>query len=421
MEISRVLKNSLAEKLGLKKGDEIVSFNGFDFIDILDYEYYNSFSDFKIKAVVSGKEKEFNILKDESESFGLEFDSEIKVRQCRNKCVFCFVDQLPKSALRNTLRIKDDDYRHSFISGTYITLTNLSKSDIDRIIRLKLSPLYISVHSTNDEIRNKLLGIKEGFSILPLLKEFKANGIDFHSQIVYCPGFNDDLETSINELMPLSLSLSVVPVGLTKECNPSLRPVDAQGARITVELIEKIQEKALKQYGTRFVWPADELYVKAGMTIPHYDTYEAYPQIENGVGLLAKFNEDFEYALKEVKKGKIGKVSIATGESAYGFIKEKAQILNEKFGGEISVYKIHNNFFGASVTVAGLITGGDLYCQLKNKPLNGRLILPSVMLREFTDVFLDDISVKELEEMLKVKITVAEPDGESFVKSVLEG
>ena len=420
MRVLGVEKNSIGEELGIKAGDEIVSFDGYKAVDILDYEFYDDAENFTLEVRRGKRETVYEIEKEPFETLGLEFDREIKIRGCRNNCIFCFVRQLPSGEnLRDTLRVRDDDYRHSFISGNYVTLTNLSDFDVERIIRLKLSPLYVSVHTVDDKLRNEMLGIKDSRPILPLLKKFYDAGITLHTQIVYCPTVNEDLEQSIIKLSEFCATLAIVPVGLTKNANPNLRPVSGSEAEKVIELTEKYQRKLLAEKGTRFVWAADEFYVKAGKAVPNGETYEDYPQIENGVGLLAKFEEDFAYALETAEKCN-GKLSVATGESAYDFIKEHSLILNEKLGCEITVHKIKNEFFGDTVTVAGLVVGRDIYNALSSKDLGERLIIPSVMLREFHDVFLDNMTVSELERKLNVKITVADSSGYGFVAAVTD-
>ena len=420
MRILGVDKNSIGEELGLKEGDEIVSFDGYKAVDILDYEFYDSSESFTLGVKRGEEETVYEIEKEPFETLGLEFDREIKIRSCRNNCIFCFVGQLPKDEnLRDTLRVKDDDYRHSFISGNYVTLTNLSDFDVERIIRLKLSPLYVSVHTVDDCLRNRMLGIRESRPLLPLLKRFYDAGIVLHTQIVYCPGINEDLEQSVIKLSEICSTLAIVPVGLTKDANPMLRPVSKSEAEKVIALTEKYQAKLIETKGTRFVWASDEFYVKADKPVPSGEIYEDYPQIENGVGLLAKFEEDFAYALKTAEKHKC-RVSMATGESAYEFIKAHADILNEKLGCEITVYKVENEFFGKTVTVAGLVVGRDIYKTLQGKDLGQRLIIPSTMLREFHDVFLDNMTVNELSRKLGVKITVADATGDGFVAAITE-
>ena len=419
MKILGVEKNSVGDELSIVEGDELVSFDGYKAVDILDYEFYDSQENFTMGIRHGGEEILYEIEKEPFETLGLEFDREIKIRSCRNNCIFCFVNQLPEGeSLRDTLRVKDDDYRHSFISGNYVTLTNLSDFDVERIIRLKLSPLYISVHSTNDSLRNRMLGITDGRPILPLLRRFAGAGIAMHTQIVYCPRINEDLERSICELSEVAETLAIVPVGLTKNANPQLTPVTKTEAERVIALTEKYQRKFLEEKGTRFVWASDEFYVKAQKHVPSGETYEDYPQIENGVGLLAKFEEDFSFALSSAKNSN-NHVSVATGESAYEFIKAHADTLCKKLGCDIKVHKIKNTFFGDTVTVAGLVVGRDIYGQLKGKDLGQRLIIPSVMLKEFNDVFLDNMTVNELERKLNIKITVADSTGDGFVRAII--
>ncbi|MCL2797468.1 MAG: DUF512 domain-containing protein [Firmicutes bacterium] len=491
MRIKSVDKYSVGASLGLKPGDEIFAFDGYLFEDILDYEFYDAAEKFtmsirKRQMGTGAFDKTFQVIKAPEETLGLSFDGDgIKLKACRNRCIFCFVDQLPPDkSLRRTLRIKDDDYRHSFLSGTYITLTNLSQSDFARIKRLKFSPLYVSVHTTDEALRRKMLGISKrchgvGLTdsgiggknterslsavsqpdpvtapVLSLLKELHGAGIRLHAQIVYCPGVNEDIEKSARELFPFCESLAVVPVGLTRYQNPDLRAVSREDAQKIIDLTEKLQTEFLAERDTRFVWAADEFYLKAGVELPGSEPYEDYPQIENGVGLLAKFDEDFAYGLEEMKRNakNVGRkqianyklkitdsdeapnekssaiphssfliprsVSLATGVSAYPFIKQKAQILSEKFNVQIYVYAIENRFFGPSVTVAGLLTGSDLASGLKGKPLGEVLLLPSVMFRSGSEEFLDNMTLSGLSEILGVPIQKIPPNGESFVLSV---
>ena len=442
MKIRGVKKNSPAAALGIQKGGEILSLGGHIMTDILDYEFYDASEAFSLAVKTeAGEIKEYEVKKEWDEPFGLSLVGDgIKLKTCRNKCIFCFVDQQPKDyALRPTLRIKDDDYRHSFLYGTYVTLTNLTDFDIARIKRIRLSPLYVSVHTTDEPLRRKMLGLpcvsvgaSQPRSVLSLIKEFYEAGIGLHAQIVYCPGFNEDIEGSTRELAPYCESLAIVPVGLTKYQNPMCRAVTKSDAERVIALIEKMQSEFLKQKGTRFVWAADELYLKAEEEFPALETYEDYPQIENGVGLFSKFNEDFEYGLEATKGGSRNAakkkaasksnrspvISMATGVSAYPFIRDKAQILSQKLGLTIHVYPVENHFFGSSVTVAGLLTGGDLVRELKNKPLGEKLLLPSVMFREGGEEFLDNMTLSELSKELNITVEKTLSDGESFVYAV---
>lgn len=416
MKIVSIAKNSIAEELNIPLNSILISFNGIKVIDVLDYEYYNSQDSFKMTIEIDGRQTEFDIEKDDSEDLGLEFNDELSTYQCKNNCIFCFVKQLPRKNLRHTLYVRDDDYRHSFISGNYITMTNISDEEIDRIIRLKLSPLYISVHSTNNEMRKKLLGVKNIPDINEQMKKLVNGGIQFHAQIVYCPSINEDLHQSIMDLSSYALSLAIVPVGLTKAHNDQVSPLTLSDAQRVIELVNSCQKKLLTDKGTRFVFAADELYLKAQAEIPPYDEYEDFPQIENGVGLIAQFTYEFNYYLNNYQ-GKIGNVTTATGESAYPLIKKCAKILQDKFGGKINVKMIKNEFFGSSVTVAGLIVGEDILNTLLNEDLGDGLIIPRCMLREFGDVFLDDMTISELSKKLNTPIIISENDGEGFIRA----
>lgn len=422
MKILSVAKGSIAEEMGISEGDELISFDGYPVIDVLDYDYYNSRENFVMRVKSARETVDYEIEKYDDEDLGLELDREIPIRSCRNNCVFCFVDQLPKEELRNTLRVKDDDYRHSFIFGNYVTLTNVSDKEIDRIVRLGLSPIYVSVHSSDRELRNKILGLEGKRNVPDIMEQLKRlhnGGIKIHAQIVYCPGINDDVDKTVADISLYTQSLAIVPVGLTKDCNPVLKRVDKESADKIIDIVEFWQNKMLAARETRYVFAADEFYIKAEREIPDYECYEDFCQIENGIGLVAAFKHDFETALKDYPQGKIGTVSMATGESAYPLISKCAAIAAEKYGGKINVYKIKNEFFGDSVTVAGLIVGRDLRSQLEGKELGERLILPRVMLREFGDVFLDGYTVSQLEKELNIKIQTIQPDGENFVKGLI--
>lgn len=424
MKILAVAKNSVADELGLTAGDELTAFDGFPVLDVLDYDYYNSCERFTMRAITQGECVEFEIEKDEDEDLGLELDREIPVRSCRNHCIFCFVDQLPPEDLRSTLRVKDDDYRHSFIFGNYVTLTNVSDRELERIIRIRLSPLYVSVHTADPILRARMLGTCGQRTPIPditeQLRKLYAGGIAVHAQIVYCPGVNEDIDATIAAISPYTKSLAIVPVGLTKDCNPQLKRVDRDSAARVIDTVEKWQQKLLTERGTRYVFAADELYLKACRPIPPYEAYEDFDQIENGIGLCAAFLHDFRFAMEQYAQGFVGEASIATGVSAYPLIRECADEIERKFGGKIHVYAIVNDFFGHSVTVAGLVVGRDLFAQLQDKQLGTRLILPRVMLREFGEnVFLDGMTVRELSERLRVPIQIIQSDGESFVRGLI--
>lgn len=420
MKILAVQQGSVCDELGICSGDELIALDGHKVVDILDYEYYLSAENFTMTILRGKNITEYEVEKYEEEDLGLEFDREIEPRTCKNHCLFCFVDQLPKQNLRDTLRVKDDDYRHSFISGNYITMTNMTDADIDRVIRLRLSPLYVSIHSTDETVRRRILGVKRSPVLLEQVKKLHAGGIRLHGQIVYCPGLNDDYEQTAIDSAPYFDSLAVVPVGLTRDRNPQLVPVTADCARKVVQRVTALQTRFLQEKGTRFLFAADEFYTKADLDVPPYESYEDFPQIENGVGLIAQFLRDFEDGLADFT-GTPGKCAIATGESAARLIRRCAERLSAKFGGEVDVYAIRNDFFGDTVTVAGLVTGRDIYAQLRGKDLGERLIVPSVMLREFKDVFLDDMRMSELADKLGVPVQAIPPGGYDFVRCLLGG
>lgn len=422
MKILAVTKGSVADELGIRAGEELVSFDGFPVIDVLDYDYYNSCENFTMRVRSKDADTEYEIEKYDDEDLGLELNRDIPVRQCRNRCIFCFVDQLPKQDLRATLRVKDDDYRHSFIFGNYVTLTNVSSRELDRILRLHLSPLYVSIHTSDPALRRKMLGI-EGQSNVPdlmdQLRRLHEGGICVHGQVVYCPGVNDDVDETIRDVSPYTQSLAIVPVGLTRDANPALRRVDKESAARVLDVVEKWQKKLLAERGTRYVFAADELYLKAGRECPPYETYEDFAQIENGIGLVAAFRHDFADAMARYEKGNVGEASVVTGVSAYPLIRECAAAVERKFGGRIYVYEVPNDFFGESVTVAGLLVGKDIANYLHGKPLGSRLLLPRVMLREGGDVFLDGCTPKKLSDELGVRVQPIASDGESFVKELI--
>jgi len=429
MIISKVKKNSIAYKNEVKKGDDITHMNSFVLEDIFDFLYAEQQDIIDIVLKRYDTTQTIKIKNPNNEPLGIEFiDDGIKTKNCHNNCIFCFVNQLPKSKdLRQTLRVKDDDFRLSMINGTYITLTNLTTQDIDKIKRLKMSPLYISVHTTNQDLRGKMLGLKRPAPVLPLLKNFFDEGIEIHTQIVYCPNINEDLEKSIVELSSVCTSLAIVPVGLTKYQNPALTPVNKHQAANVIKLVEKYQKKFYNEIGTRFVWAADEFYLRAKIEIPEYETYENFDQIENGVGLIAKFDYEFLYELDYYKK-KIAKLktklpykefSLITGESAFEFISKKTKQLEQVFDIKIFVYKVKNNFLGETVTVAGLISGLDIVNTVKGKPLGEKLLIPATCLKEFSDQFLDNYTIGKLEKELNIKLEKVEIDGASLVEAVL--
>ena len=410
--ITGVEKASPAAKHGILPGDILISINGHDINDVLDYRF--RLTEKKITLLIHpGPDlKEITIKKDEYSDIGLEFETYLmdKKHSCRNKCVFCFIDQLPKG-MRDTLYFKDDDSRLSFLMGNYITLTNLSEEDVDRIIEMKTSPINVSVHTTNPELRVKMMKNKNAGKVLSYLRRFADAGISLNCQIVLCKGINDgkELERSMTDLAALYPSLvgvSIVPAGITnyREGLCHLEPFTAEEAGEVIDTIDKFGEKCLKKFGTRLFFSSDELYIEAGRELPGEDYYEGYPQIENGVGMIrsmdGEFTDELDF-LDEYDLEKPRKVSVATGAAAYDFIKSLADRLCEQVPTlECHVYKIINDFFGHNITVAGLLTGKDLANQLNGKDLGDRLLIPRVTLRSEGDVFLDDTTPEWLSEQL---------------------
>lgn len=410
LKIVEIYPESIAEEMELEVGDALVSIDGKPVRDLLDYYLYCGRRPEFILDVLrrDGEQWELHIEREPHEDPGMEFEHP-DPRQCGNNCVFCFVHQLPRG-MRRTLYIKDEDYRFSFLYGSYITLTNLSEDDFDRIVEQHLSPLYISVHATDDELRNRLLGA-EAPPIMPLLRRLTEAGIEIHTQIVLCPGINDGryLEQTIEDLhslAPAVVSLAVVPVGLTghRERLPDLRVPTSEEARQVISCVEGFQKRFLQSDGRRFVFAADELYLKAGCDIPVLAEYEDLPQWENGVGMLSLFLSEAEKALARAEPLDLQEVSVVTGESAAAPIREYAAQLSECTGVNIRVYPIRNRFFGGQVTVAGLLTGSDILAQLEGQPLGQVLFVPDALLMEGQDILLDNVTLSDLEENLGVPV-----------------
>ncbi len=429
LKILQLDKNSIAQKIGLKKDDVIVAFDGEKAKDMLDVAYYDSQSDFSITVLRDEKEETFHVKKDSYVPMGWDFYEQcyIEPRWCANKCVFCFVDQLPKGQ-RPTLYVKDDDWRLSFVSGNYVTLTNITDQEVERIISKKFSPLYVSVHATDDVIRRKLLGNPKARPIMQLLKTLADGGITMHTQVVMCPDLNDGkvLEKTLNDLYslyPAVKNLSVVPVGLTKHradlCD--IQPVGEQVAKNTINLVEAFDKKCFAKHGEHFAYCSDEMYLYAKIDVPNCDFYGDFDQLENGVGLIADTRYQFDLAFADSIKAKSGSFSIVTGVSATPIMKEliaKAQAKYPQL--QANVVTVINKFFGETVTVAGLVVGQDVVSTLQNEPNVGNtLLLPRVMLREIEDVFLDGMTLAELKKITGKKIEVV-ADGYELCQALLE-
>ncbi len=423
-KITAIDKGSIGEELGLEVGDELIGFNGEKIVDILDYVYYDSqdFFTLNIKAK-QGETVDIEIEKDESETLGLTLDESVELEpmRCKNKCAFCFVDQLPKG-MRETLYVKDDDYRLSFVSGNYVTLSNIGQKELDRIVKLHLSPLYISVHAYDKDVKTKLVANPESAKVFEKMTYLARRGILMHTQIVLCKDFNDGdiLRQTLDELYKLSpmvQTVAIIPVGLT--CHrQGLYPVktfDKDSSGQVIDMVEKFNAEA----GGNFCWCSDEFYIKAERQLPSYVEYGDFCQIENGVGLCAEFVNSFDEALSQVNgSDKLLEIAVITGQSFKGILAQCVSRLKDKYPNvTVRICDIYNDFFGRTITVSGLITPTDIIKQVKDMPKY--TIIPSTMLREFTDTFLDGYTVPRLEEELKSAIKVSQ-GGESFVKLIDE-
>ena len=429
--IKRVLPGSIAEELELEPGDELLSVNGQQIEDVFDYHYLINDEYLEILIRKPDQEEwELEIEKDYEEDLGIEFDSSLmdEYRSCRNKCIFCFIDQMPKG-MRDTLYFKDDDSRLSFLQGNYVTLTNMSDHDIDRIIRYHLSPINISFQTTNPELRCRMLNNRFAGDIFPKVQRLYEAGIEMNGQIVLCKGINDgeELERSIRDLskyLPHLRSVSVVPVGLSRyrENLYPLEPFTKEDAQNVLDTVKKWQEQLYPQYGLHFIHCSDEWYILAQQPIPREEEYDGYLQLENGVGMVRLLeNEVLEDLSDRKPDDRKRRISIATGRLAAPFIRENISHIQKLYPGiEVNVYSIRNDFFGEMITVSGLVTGQDLKKQLAGRELGECLLIPCNMLRAGENVFLDDVTVEELEAALGVPVEVVDEDGASLVRAVTE-
>ena len=439
--ITQVEKKSLCDKHGLSPGDTLLSINGHEIADILDYQFYSCEKKLKLK-MQNKKDKIYSIKlnkKDEYDDIGLGFQTYLmdKKHSCKNKCIFCFVDQLPKG-MRESLYFKDDDERLSFFFGNYITLTNLSQRDIERIIEMHISPIKISVHTMNPDLRVKMMKNKNAGDCLKIIKNLAEARIELNTQLVLCPGINDgeELKHSLSELAklyPSVRSIASVPLGLTdhREGLQQLKGYTAETAGQTIDIIEEFANDFFNKHGTRLAFAADEFYIQAEREIPSYDFYEDFSQLENGVGMWALLKQEFYDCLNKEDLKQLQnpvKITMATGVAAYPLINEFAQKLQENFKKlTIDVAEIKNDFFGHSITVAGLITGKDLTNQLKGKDLGDVLMIPCAMLKgsypqddSADNVFLDDMTLNEAQDILGVKIIPLQNDGYEIITKILE-
>ena len=433
VKITSVEKSSRAAKRGVREGDVLIAINDREINDVLDYRFFLTDTSVTLTLEREGKRFEVSIKKQQYDDIGLDFETPLmdKKHSCENKCIFCFIDQLPKG-MRKTLYFKDDDSRLSFLHGNYITLTNLHDKDIDRIIEMHISPVNVSVHTTNPELRVKMMHNKRAGEVLSYLDKLAAANISLCGQIVLCKGINDgeELDRSmrdLSKLFPAMQSVSIVPSGLTKH-REKLYPLEhftCEDALAVIAQVDKFAEEFKAENGSRMFFCADEFYLKAGLPLPDEDYYEGYPQIENGVGMIRSLTDEFsaeldyidEY-LPDFKAPRC--VSISTGVAAYDTISALARALELKVEGlKVNVYKIVNNFFGESITVSGLLTGKDMSEQLKGQALGDILLFPENALRSGEDIFLDDMTPDELSKALGVPTAPSSDTGEGFICSVL--
>lgn len=430
VRICGVEKGSFAAKKRIKSGDTLLSINGNEINDVLDYRFYAQ-EEKLILCVLNkrGRTRKIKIKKSMSDEIGLEFETYLmdKKRSCRNKCMFCFIDQMPKG-MRESLYFKDDDSRLSFLFGNYITLTNITEHDVERIIKMHISPVNISVHTMNPKLRVEMMKNPHAGEVLSFIGRLAEAGIKINAQLVLCPGINDgeELEFSLkalSEMYPSVQSIAAVPVGLTKfrEGLCKIEPYCAETAGETLDIIEKFADDFMKQHGTRLAFAADEFYLKAGREIPDSEFYEDFAQLENGVGMWAYLRDSFLEELSSFENITLNEhITMATGEAAFPLISHLARLACDKFSGlKIEIVKIHNDFFGRSINVAGLITGKDLTEQLKGRDLGTRVIIPSSMLSAENDVFLDDLSLDEAQNILGVPIIPVNNDGTELLSAML--
>lgn len=431
VKIFDVTTGSHADKAGIKKGETLLSINSNEIVDVLDYRFYQV--NRKLTLEVEDEDKNVRTIemtKGEYEEIGLEFETYLMDKQhsCRNKCIFCFIDQLPKG-MRESLYFKDDDSRLSFLFGNYITLTNITEHEIDRIIKMHISPINVSVHTTNPELRCKMMNNRFAGDTLKYLKRFADAGITLNCQIVSCPGINDgdELVRTLTDLENLGVNMTaIVPVGLTRyrENLYPLVPYNKETAGQTIDIIEKMGDECVKKHGRRIFFPGDEFYLLAEREIPSPEFYEDFSALEDGIGMIAYLTDDVGWKLEELDADEslCHKVTIACGEGVFPYMKRIMSMINEKFPNiSINTRAIKNNFFGGGVNVSGLVTGGDLIDQLRGDDLGDRLIIPSSMLRFENDLFLDDVSTDDVERELNITLIPINNNGNDLVEAVIAG
>jgi len=430
--IYNVVSNSPADKAGIKKDDRVVSINENEIFDVLDYNFYAAEKDPCIKVLRGADVLSFKVKKGQYDDLGLEFETFLmdEKRSCKNKCIFCFIDQNPKN-LRETIYFKDDDYRLSFLMGNYVTLTNVTQNDLQRIAKMHLSPINVSVHTTDPELRKTMLNNRFAGDILEKIEFLTKNRIFVNAQIVLCKGVNDkealtNTVTELSEFFPYLQSIAVVPAGLTKHREGlfPLEPFTKEEAKGVVLQVEKLSRSFLRKFHTRLVFAADEFYIKADLPLPKEKEYEDFSQLDNGVGLIRLDEGEILNEIKRIKKEcfvpKRRSVCLITGEAAYSYIKEICERITQAFP-EISCTALSamNEFFGRSVTVAGLLTGSDFSRVIKTLPEFDEIILPRAALRHEGDLFLDGMSTEELQQITKTPIIYSE-NGVDILHKILD-
>lgn len=428
--VKSLMPGGIGEELGIEPGDKLLAINGNEIQDVFDYYYYEESEQLLLLIEKpDGEEWELEIEKDEDESLGIEFDQSLmdEYRSCRNKCMFCFIDQMPKG-MRETLYFKDDDSRLSFLQGNYITLTNMSDHDVERIVKYRLEPINISFQTTNPELRCKMLHNRFAGEALKKVDILYRGQIEMNGQIVLCKGVNDgeELERTIRDLtgyLPYLKSVSIVPVGLTKYRDGlyPLEPFTKEDAREVLSVIHRWQEKIYQEHGIHMIHAGDEWYVLAEEEVPEEERYDGYLQLENGVGMMRLLFNEVQEALSAVTgDGRQREISLATGRLMYPYIGKILEEIRKKFPNITThLYAIRNDFFGERITVSGLITGQDLTGQLKGQPLGERLLLPCNMLKIGEPVFLDDFTLEEVENFLQVKTDIVKSSGQDLLDAVI--
>ena len=428
--VKSLMPGGIGEELGIEPGDKLLAINGNEIQDVFDYYYYEESEQLLLLIEKpDGEEWELEIEKDEDESLGIEFDQSLmdEYRSCRNKCMFCFIDQMPKG-MRETLYFKDDDSRLSFIQGNYVTLTNMSDHDVERIVKYRLEPINISFQTTNPELRCKMLHNRFAGEALKKVDILYRGQIEMNGQIVLCKGVNDgeELERTIRDLtgyLPYLKSVSIVPVGLTKYRDGlyPLEPFTKEDAREVLSVIHRWQEKIYQEHGIHMIHAGDEWYVLAEEEVPEEERYDGYLQLENGVGMMRLLFNEVQEALSAVTGDERQReISLATGRLMYPYIGKILEEIRKKFPNITThLYAIRNDFFGERITVSGLITGQDLTGQLKGQPLGERLLLPCNMLKIGEPVFLDDFTLEEVENSLQVKTDIVKSSGQDLLDAVI--